>query len=117
MSDETEWESAEDAARLDRLLALAPVPAVPPALARRILDGFDTVQARRWTAAHLLRRAADAVWPGGPTWQPALAFGLALVVGAGIAVFAPFDIPQQDDPSAAVFALDASPDVDAGQGI
>ncbi len=115
MTDETILESAEDAARLDRLLAhAAPPPAVQPALERRILAGFDAVQARRWTWANLVRRAADAVWPGAPAWQPACAFGLALLIGTSVAIFAPFDVPQQDD--ASVLALDASPDTDAGQG-
>jgi hypothetical protein len=101
---------------LDRLLAKAPVPAVSPVLERRILADFDRVQAR-WSFAKVLRAAADVVWPGGPLWQPAGAFALALLIGVGVAVFAPFDIAQQDDASASVFALDGAPDVDAGQGI
>jgi hypothetical protein len=115
MTDDTIIESAQDAAQLDRLLArAAPPPAVPPALERRILADFDAVQARRWTFANLARRAADAIWPGAPAWRPACAFGLALLIGTSVAVFAPFDVPQQDDASA--IALDASPDIDAGQG-
>jgi len=42
---------------------------------------------------------------------------VALIIGLGVAAFAPFDIGQQDDASANVFALDGSPDIDAGQGI
>ncbi len=126
MTEDGKDECAPDAARLDRLLAAAAAPAVPPGLERRILADFDRVrmhadntglQARRWTFANLLRRAADAVWPNAPAWQPACALGLALMIGAGVAAFAPFDIPRQDDASSAVFALDAAPDVDAGQGI
>jgi len=112
----TDIESAEDAARLDRLLAAAAAPAVPAALERRILADFDRI-ASRWSFAKLLRRAADAVWPGAPVWQPACAFAVALLIGTGVAAFAPFDIPQQDDASTSVFALDAAPDGDAGQGI
>lgn len=109
-------ERAEDAAWLDRLLAAAPPPpAVPAALERRILADFD--RSRRRPFADFLRRAADAVWPGAPAWQPAFAFSLALLLGLGVAAFAPFDIPAQDDASATVFALDAPPDGDAGQGI
>lgn len=114
--DEANPESAEEAARLDRLLAAAEMPAVPAVLERRILADFDRLSAR-WTWAKALRRAVDAVWPDAPLWQPATAFGLALVIGAGVAAFAPLDIPQQDDASAAVFALDAPPDTDAGQGL
>lgn len=114
-----------DAARLDRLLAAVPAPAVPAALERRILAGFDRVRRHadidavqaRWTFAKALRRAADAVWPDAPVWAPAGAFALAFLIGTGVAAFAPFDIPQTDDAGAGVFALDASPDLDAGQGI
>ncbi|HEY0301071.1 MAG TPA: hypothetical protein VGC36_07060 [Rhizomicrobium sp.] len=109
-------ESAEEAARLDRLLAQARAPAVPATLERRILADFDRVHARRnWAKA--LRRVADAVWPGAPLWQPAAVFGFALLMGAGVAAFAPLDIPRQDDASVHVFALDAPPDIDAGQGL
>ena len=116
MTDDGNKESVQDAARLDSLLAAAAVPVVPPALQRRILADFDKVQSR-WTFASALRRTADAIWPGAPVWQPACAFALAFVIGTGVAAFAPFDIPQQDDASAGVFALDAAPDIDAGQGI
>lgn len=114
--DNANIESAEDAAWLDRLLAQAAAPAIPPALERRILADFDRLSAR-WTFAKALRRALDAIWPDAPLWQPAGAFGLALLIGLGTAAFAPFDIPQQDDPGSSAFALDASPDSDAGQGI
>ncbi|MEI9888727.1 MAG: hypothetical protein WDN08_19955 [Rhizomicrobium sp.] len=109
-------ESAEEAAGLDRLLAHAEMPVVPAALGRRILADFDRVHTGR-TWANAWRRAAEAVWPGAPLWQPVAAFGLALLIGAGVAVFAPLDIPQQDDAGAHVFALDAAPDTDAGKGI
>ena len=114
--DDSNIETAEDAARLDRLLARAGTPAVPAALERRILSDFDRINAR-WTFAKFLRRAASSVWPDAPLWQPAAAFGLALLIGTSVAAFAPLDVPQQDDASANVFALDAPPDVDAGQGI
>ena len=144
MTDDNIRESAEDAAQLDRLLALvASAPTVSPALERRILADFDAVrmhanndavrmhanndavrmqannnvQARRWTFARLLRHAADAVWPGAPVWQPACAFALALIVGVGVAAFAPLDIPQGDDASTAAFTFDLSPDGDASQGL
>lgn len=106
-----------DAARLDRLLAeAAPPPAVPAALERRILADFDR-QATRWTFARLIRRAADAVWPDAPLWQPATAFALALIAGTGFAAFMPFDVPQQDDASAQVFALDTPADTDVTKGL
>ena len=105
-----------DDATLDRLLDKAGRPVASSALERRILADFDRV-ASRWNFAKVLRRAADAVWPGAPAWQPACAFALALLIGSGVAAFAPFDIPQQDDASTSVFALYASPDGDAGQGI
>ena len=116
MTDENITESAQDAARLDRLLAAAVTPGVPAGLERRILADFDRIEAR-WTFAKLLRRAADAVWPDAPAWAPACAFSLALLIGTGVAAFAPFDIPQQDDAASNVFALDAAPDADAGHGI
>ena len=123
--DDSNIETAEDAARLDRLLALAPTPAVPAALERRILADFERVRrhanqqsiSARWTFAKFMHRAASSVWPDAPLWQPAAAFGLALLIGTGVAAFAPLDVPQQDDASANVFALDSAPDVDAGQGI
>ena len=114
--DDSNIETAEDAARLDRLLALAPTPAVPAALERRIMADYDRISAR-WTFAKFIRSAAASVWPDAPLWQPAAAFGLALLIGTGVAAFAPLDVPQQDDASANVFALDSAPDVDAGQGI
>jgi hypothetical protein len=127
MTDDNIPESAQDAARLDRLLALtAPAPTVSPMLEHRILADFDrvrmranidAVQARRWTVTTLLRRAADAVWPDAPAWKPACAFALAILVGTGAAAFAPLDIPQADDAGAAPFAFDISPDADAGQGL
>ena len=105
-----------DDAALDRLLDKAARPVATPALERRILADFDQVQSR-WSFAKFARRFGDAVWPGGAVWQPATAFALALLIGLGVATFAPFDIAQQDDASANVFALDSSPDTDAGQGI
>ena len=105
-----------DDAALDRLLDKVERPAASPALERRILADFDRIQSR-WSLAKVAHGIADAIWPGAPAWQPAAVFGLALLIGLGIATFAPFDIAQQDDASANVFALDGSPDVDAGQGI
>jgi hypothetical protein len=105
-----------DDAALDRLLDKAGRPVASAALEHRILSDFDRVNAR-WSVAKFARGIADMVWPGGPMWQPATAFALALLIGLGVATFSPFDIAQQDDASANVFALDGSPDVDAGQGI
>jgi hypothetical protein len=122
MDDDT-IESAQDADRLDRLLNAVAAPAVPAALERRIMADFDRVQrhaeadrmAARWTFARALRRLADAVWPGAPVWQPACAFALALLIGTGVAAFAPLDLPQQDD--GGTLALGGPPDIDIGQGI
>ena len=114
--DDSNIETAEDAAMLDRLLAHAATPAVPAGLERRIMADYYRISAR-WTFGKILRRAASSVWPDAPLWQPAAAFGLALLIGTGVAAFAPLDVPQQDDASANVFALDAAPDIDAGQGI
>ena len=106
-------DNTEDA-RLDRLLALAPVPAVPASLERRILADFDRVMAR-WTFAKALRRAGEIVWPGVPTWAPATAFALSLMIGLGVAAFAPLE-PAQDDTSG-IFAYDQSLDIDGAQGV
>lgn len=108
MEDVTETQ--EEAAHLDRLLAQVVAPAVPPGLERRILADFDTVQAR-WSFSKAVRRAADAVWPGAPVWQPAAAFALALFVGFGAAAFAPVDVAPDDS----AFTLDQAPD--AGQDL
>jgi hypothetical protein len=105
-----------DDATLDRLLAMAGRPVASVALERRILADFDRVSAR-WSFTRLARRIGDTVWPGSPVWQPVGALAMALVIGLGVAVFAPLDISQQDDATANVFALDGSPDSDAGQGI
>jgi hypothetical protein len=98
---------------LDRLLAVAAPPVVPPALERRILADFERVRTR-WSVAGLLRRTADTVWPGAPLWQPAGAFALAMLIGAGIAALAPFDFVRADAP---MFAFEGAPDADPGPGI
>ena len=77
-----------DDATLDRLLDRIGRPVAAPALERRILADFDRIPSR-WTVAKLLHEIADTVWPGGPVWQPATAFALALLAGIGIATFAP----------------------------
>jgi hypothetical protein len=106
-------QSAEDAARLDRLLAMVPAPSVPPALAQRILGEFDRRHIH-WSFANFLRSVADAIWPGGPVWVPAGVLAAAFAVGLGVAAFAPLDVAQ---PDAGAFALDNAPDIDAGHGI
>jgi len=105
-------ESSEDA-RLDRLLALAPAREVPAALERRILADFDRIAARG-SLGKALRRAADLVWPGVPAWAPACAFALSLMIGLGVAAFAPLELPQSDE---AAFAVDQSVDIDGSQGV
>lgn len=105
-----------EASSLDRALGMIELPSAPSALERRLMEDFDQAQ-RRWSLRALFDAAADAVWPGAPVWQPACAFGLALAAGLGIALFAPIDIPKQDEASSSVFALDTESDVDAGHGI
>lgn len=105
-----------DDATLDRLLDKGERPVASATLERRILADFDRVNAR-WSFTKLVRGVSEAIWPGSPVWQPVGALAMALIIGLGVAVFAPLDIAQQDDATANVFALDGSPDVDAGQGI
>jgi len=105
-----------EASSLDRAMGTFELPVVSSTLKRRLMEDFDGAQ-RRWSLRRLVGIAADAVWPGAPLWQPACALGLAFAAGLGVALFAPFDIPQQDDVSSSVFALDTLSDVDAGHGI
>ena len=104
------------ALQLDRLLIAGPQEPVPPALETKLLADFDRVS-RRWSFSKFTRAAAQTVWPGAPVWQPACAFGLALVIGFGAALAAPLDLPQSDDAAGSTFALDGASDVDAWQGI
>jgi len=100
---------------LDRLFALAaPAPSVPRTLELRILADFDRVMAR-WTFTKALRGALDRVWPGAPLWQPACAFALSLMIGLGVAAFAPLGPPQ--DETSGVFAVDQAFDIDGAQGV
>ncbi|MEJ0026630.1 MAG: hypothetical protein WDN01_11435 [Rhizomicrobium sp.] len=108
----TKMEDDADDARLDRLLAMVPAPAVPAALERRILDDFDRLAARGRVAT-ALRRAADLVWPGAPVWQPAMAFAVSLMIGLGVAAFAPLG-PSPDD---GLFTFDAGIDIDGAPGV
>lgn len=101
---------------LDQALVSATPPSVSLAVENRLLADFDRAQ-RRWSLRKSIDAMAGTVWPGAPLWQPAAVFGLALLVGIGVAVLAPLDLRQGEDNSAGVFALDAAPDIDAGQGI
>jgi hypothetical protein len=101
---------------LDQALVSAAPPSVSLALENRLLTDFDGVQLR-WSLRKWIDAVARTVWPGAPLWQPAAVFGLALAIGIGVAVLAPLDLRQGEDNSASVFALDAAPDIDAGQGI
>ena len=104
------------ARRLDGALGVGQTVTVSSALERRLLDDFDRAQ-RRWSLRTFVDRAAQAIWPGAPVWQPACALGLALVAGLCLAAFAPVDIRQQDEGSGGAYALDGAPDLDAGHGI
>jgi len=96
----------QDKEAVDRLLAqLVPPPPVPAALERRVLADFDRI-ASRWTLTRLMDRLAEALWPDAPLWQPACAFAAALVVGLGLAAFAPLDAPSPDEGTA--FAYDTT---------
>ena len=101
---------------VDRALASAMLPPISLALENRLLADFDGVQLR-WSLRKSIDIVTRTVWPGAPLWQPAAVFGLALAIGIGVAVLAPLDLRQADDNSASVFALDAAPDIDVGQGI
>ena len=78
--------AVEEARRLDVRLGDARALQVPDALTNRLLADFGRAS-RRWTARRFVTSLADAVWPGAPVWQPAVAFGLALAIGVGIAAF------------------------------
>jgi|SRR5579871_1910554 len=104
------------AIHLDRVLGAGELPAVPAALERRLMDDFDRAQ-QRWSLGKLASAVAEAIWPGAPLWQPACALALAFAAGLCVAVFAPLDVPHEDDVSSNVFALDTVSDVDAGHGI
>jgi hypothetical protein len=107
--------AVELARELDVKLGAAGAVQVPVALTNRLLADFARAS-QRWTARRLVTSLADAVWPGAPLWQPAVAFGLALAIGVGIAALAPLELRPTDDPSGA-FAFDTVPGGDAGQDI
>lgn len=98
----------DDTQDLDRLFALVPAPAVPPALERRILADFERLAARG-TFAAALRRLGETIWPGVPVWQPVCALALSLMIGLGVAAFAPLEPPEDDG----LFAFDVA----IGQGV
>jgi hypothetical protein len=108
--------AAQEAHELDVVLREAVVVPVPGALSSRLLADFERMS-RRWSARKFVRAVADAVWPGAPLWQPAIAFGLALAIGVGVATLVPLDMPPSDDAYVGNFALDVPPDSDAGQDI
>jgi ferric-dicitrate binding protein FerR (iron transport regulator) len=101
---------------LDQAMARPESVAVSAALENRLLMDFDRM-ARGWSWHKLARAAAETVWPGAPVWQPACALGLSLAIGICVAVFAPLDVAPPSDAAGSGFALDATPDADAGQGI
>ena len=114
-SNATARAGAEEARRLDVKLGAASAVQVPDALTDRLLADFARAS-RRWRTRRFVASLADAVWPGAPLWQPAVALGLALAIGIGIAALAPLDLRSYDDPSGA-FAFDTVPGGDAGQDI
>ena len=101
-----------DAAKLDRALSAAGGVPASSVLEARVMADFDRASRglRRFVAL-----LADAVWPGAPLWQPACAFGLALVVGVVLAAIAPLEL--SDDSSNTTFAFETVPDAGADQGI
>jgi hypothetical protein len=105
-----------EARALDLALSSSPPPAISAALERRLLSDFDRAQ-RRWSLRKLIDSVTQIVWPGAPIWQPAAVFGLALAFGIALAILAPLDLRPSEDGSTSVFALDATPDSDAGQDI
>jgi hypothetical protein len=82
-----------DAEFAARALAMLPVAAVPPALARRVLADYDAVLARRAAPRRPLAAVAAFFWPGVPAWKPATVLAAALLIGlaAGALVPAPGD--------------------------
>jgi len=108
-------DAAEEARQLDVKLGTASAVQVPVALTNRLLADFARAS-RRWMARRFVASLADAVWPGAPLWQPAVAFGLAFAIGVGVAAFAPLDLRPYDDASGA-FGFDTVSGGDAGQDI
>ena len=74
MTDDSNIESAEDAAGLNRLLALAPTPVVPPVLEHRILADFARLRMQADFETHQ-RTAAAKSGPFG-TAQPVFGGGV-----------------------------------------
>jgi hypothetical protein len=107
---------AAEARRLDQSLVPTGPEPVPASLEHKLLADFARVS-QRPSLQRVLRGAAEFVWPGAPAWQPAFALALALAVGLGIAALTPLEEPHADSASVGVFALDGTPDIDAGQGI
>lgn len=108
--------AAADAARLDQILSAASGVSASGELEAKLMADFERV-ARRRSPLKVVTAMADAVWPGAPLWQPACAFGLALVIGVGVAWLAPLDVGQADETVGVSFALDSLPDTDVGQDI
>ena len=107
--------AADEARALDAVLGGASAVEVPAELTARLLADF-TRASSRWSLRRFAVSLTDAVWPGAPLWQPAMAFGLALAIGIGVAMLAPLDLRPSDDASGG-FALDTVPDNDAAQDI
>ena len=101
----------QEADDLDRLLSrAAPPAAVPATLERRVLADYDRIAAR-WTLTRLLDRLADAIWPDAPFWQPACALAAAVVIGLGVAAFAPLDVAAPDEGQAYAYEPSISLDI------
>lgn len=76
----------DEAAALDAFLDVVPVVEPSATLRSRILEQAPRPAlswAERWS------RIAEAVWPFGPRWQPAMALAAAVVLGVGVGVIVP----------------------------
>jgi hypothetical protein len=91
------------------------------AVETRILRDYDSVIARRQATlaarcGAVLRRLADAAWPGAPMWKPACALAISLAVGLGVGAVLPF-YGQDEETNSASIMPDAPSGMDMGEDL